>query len=197
MPLAASNLGGMSTTVRLSAAASLAILALAAVPALPTAAQAQTRHEQMWSSYDPSEINGARGGRRLPTLVLGNPFPGPQEAVVDAVAQAMTGNRPSDQAMAARAPMRVLVLFNAATRTGQRICDRSQPAPVADTGPGRGHVELVATYCRGDQPMTQVWTQMDGVPSAQDPRFADLIKQVMVSLFPPFNPDMNGNNFPD
>lgn len=170
-------------------------LALAIAAILPAAAQ--TRHEQMWSNYDPTEINGARGGRKLPTLVLGNPFPGPQAAVVDAVAQAMTGGRPNDQAMAARAPMRVLVLFNAATRTGQRICDRSQPAPVADTGPGRGAVELVATYCRGDQPMTQVWTQMDGVPSAQDPRFIDLIKQVMVSLFPPTNPDMNGNTFPD
>jgi hypothetical protein len=187
----------MTSTARLSAAASLAILALAAAPALLPGAQAQTRHEQMWSSYDPTEINGARGGRRLPTLVLGNPFPGPQEAVVDAVAQAMTGGRPNDQAMAARAPMRVLVLFNAATRTGHRICDRSQPVPVADTGPGRGHVELVATYCRGDQPMTQVTAQMDGVPSAQDPRFADMIKQVMVSLFPPRNPDMLGNTFPD
>lgn len=192
----------MTSLTRFCAAASLAILALAAAPVLaPTTllpqAQAQMRHEQMWSSYDPGEIHGARGGRKLPTLVLGNPFPGPQEAVVDAVAQAMTGNRPSDQAMAARAPMRVLFYFNAATRTGHRICDRSQPAPVADTGPGRGQVELVATYCRGDQPMTQVTAQLDGVPSAQDPRFIDFIKQVVVSLFPPTNPDMNGSNFMD
>ena len=93
--------------------------------------------------------------------------------------------------------MRVLMLFNAATLTGHRICDRSQPLPVADTGPGRGDVDLVATYCRGDQPMTQVTARLGGVSSAQDPRFADLIKQVMVSLFPPRNPDMMGSEFPD
>lgn len=172
-------------------------LAIGALAAHPVPASAQTRHEQMWSSYDPTEINGARGGRRLPTLVSGNPFPGPQEAVVEAVAQAMTGGRPNDQVMAAKAPMRVLMLFNAATRTGHRICDRSQPLPVADTGPGRGQVQLVATYCRGDQPMTQVTAEMDGVASAEDPRFGNLIKQVMVSLFPPYNPDMQGNTFPD
>ena len=42
----------------------------------PHSLQAQSRQEQMWSSYDPTEINGARGGRRLPTVVTGNPFPG-------------------------------------------------------------------------------------------------------------------------
>lgn len=174
-----------------------ALAALLAAPAGAPPADAQTRHEQMWSSYDPTEINGARGGRRLPTLVTGNPFQGPPEAVVEAVAQAMTGGRPGDQAVAAKAPLRVLMLFNAATRTGHRICDRSQPLPVADTGPGRGSIDLVATYCRGDSPQTQVTTRLDGVASADDPRFADLIKQVMVSLFPPHNPDMNGNTFPD
>ncbi len=172
-------------------------LAIGALAAHVPPASAQTRHEQMWSSYDPTEINGARGGRRLPTLVSGNPFPGPPEAVAEAVAQAMTGGRPNDQAMAARAPMRVMMLFNAATRTGHRICDRSQPLPVANTGPGRGHVQLVATYCRGDQPMTQVTAEMDGIASAADPRFDNLIKQVTVSLFPPRNPDMQGDMFPD
>jgi hypothetical protein len=47
----------------------------------------------MWSNYDPTEINGARGGRKLPTLVLGNPFPGPQEAVAGAPARSATSVR--------------------------------------------------------------------------------------------------------
>jgi hypothetical protein len=176
----------------LALAAALAIHAGALAPA-----QAFTRHEQMWSSYDPSEINGAHGGRKLPTLVLGNPFGGPQEAVVDAVAEAMSGGRPTDQAVAARAPLRVLMLFNATTRTGPRICDRSQKPPVADTGPQGGAVDLVATYCRGDAPQTQVLAHLDGLSGANDPRFRDMIKQVTLSLFPFRNPDLNGDQFPD
>jgi hypothetical protein len=172
-------------------AAALAVV-LAAAPAL-----AQTRHEQMWSSYTPSEINGAHGGRKLPTLVLGNPFGGPQEAVVDAVAEAMSGGRPIDQAVAARAPLRVLMLFNATTRTGPRICDRSLPPPVADIEPRGGAVDLVATYCRGDAPQTQVLARLDGLSGANDPRFRDMIKQVTLSLFPSRNPDMQGDMFPD
>lgn len=160
-------------------------------------AWAQTRHEQMWSSYDPTEINGAHGGRRLPTLVAGNPFAGPQEALREAVAEAMGGGRPSDQAVAARAPMRVLMLFNATTRTGPRICDRSQPLPVAETGPRGGSVDLVATYCRGDAPQTQVVAHMDGLTGAGDPRFREMIRQVTLSLFPSRNPDLIGDTFPD
>lgn len=176
-----------------AAAAALAfVLAAGAAQAV-----AQTRHEQMWSSYDPTEINGAHGGRKLPTLIAGNPFAGPQEAVRDAVADAIGGTRPTDQAVAARAPLRVLWLFNATTRTGPRICDRSQPLPVADTGPGNGAVDIVATYCRGDAPQTQVWGSIDGIKGPDDPRFRDFIKQVTVSLFPPRNPDMQGDMYPD
>lgn len=171
--------------------------ALAATAAGTGGAQAQTRHEQMWSSYDPTEINGAHGGRKLPTFVAGDPFGGPPGALADAVAEAMNGGRAMDQAAAQRAPLRVLMLFNATTRTGPRICDRSQPPPVADVGPQGGAVDLVATYCRGDAPQTQVLARMDGLSGATDPRFRDFIKQVTLSLFPFRNPDMQGDNFPD
>jgi len=171
-------------------------LLLAAGAAIPPAG-AQTRREQMWSSYDPTEVNGAQGGRRLPTLVAGNPFAVPQQEVVDAVARAMTGGQPMDQSVAVKAPMRVMMLFNATTVTGYRICDRSKPVAVADLGPRGGSVDLVATYCRGDSPQTQVVASLNGVSGPDDPRFADMIKQVTLSLFPFRNPDLNGDNFPD
>ncbi|MCK6454105.1 MAG: hypothetical protein L6R19_25090 [Alphaproteobacteria bacterium] len=182
-------------------AATAALLAVAAA----TPSEAFTRHEQMWSSYDPTEINGAHGGRMLPTLVTGNPFGGPQEAFAEAVVGAMRGSRggrPTDPAVAATAPMRVLMMFNAATLTGDRLCDRRQPLAVGDAGPraptGGARVELVATYCRGDRPMTQVTASLDGASGPDDPRFQDFIKQVTLSLFPSRNPDMQGDGqFPD
>lgn len=183
-------------------AAAAALLAVAAT----NPSRAFTRNEQMWSSYDPTEINGAHGGRQLPTLVTGNPFGGAQEAFAEAVVGAIRGSRggrPTDPAVAATAPLRVLMMFNAATLTGDRICDRSKPLAVApDTGPrapvGSARVELVATYCRGDRPQTQVTASLDNVSGPSDPRFQDFIKQCILSLFPSRNPDMQGEGqFPD
>jgi hypothetical protein len=93
-------------------------------------------------------------------------------------------------------------MFNAATLTGDRICDRSQPLAVADLGPRIGPqgagLDLVATYCRGDRPMTQVTARLDPVSSPDDPRFRDQVRQVSLSLFPSRNPDMQGDGlFPD
>ena len=189
------------THARTIAIAALTAL-LAGTAAVP--AHAFTRHEQMWSSYDPTEINGAHGGRQLPTLVTGNPFGVPQEQLAEAVVGAMRGSRsgrPTDPAVATTAPLRVLMMFNAATLTGDRLCDRGQPLAVGDAGPrapvGSARGELVATYCRGDRPMTQVTASLDGVGGPDDPRFRDFIKQVTLSLFPSRNPDMQGDVWPD
>ncbi len=179
------------------------VAGLAAVAATP--APAQTMRDFMWSGYDPGELQGGpSGGRRLPTVVTGNPFAISDGDFVGIVAQAMSDDAAAssrDQAAAARAPMRVLMLFNAATYTGTRLCDRSQPLAVAPpvpqaARPTGGRLDLVATYCRGDQPMTQVITSLD-ISDPNDPRFKSAIRQVTATLFPMTNPDRFGSDFPD
>lgn len=176
---------------------------LAAAPATP--APAQTMRDFMWSGYDPGELQGGpQGGRRLPTVVTGNPFAIPDGDFVGIVTKAMSDDAAAssrDQAAAARAPMRVLMLFNAATYTGTRLCDRSLPLAVAPPVPQTaratgGRLDLVATYCRGDRPMTQVITSLD-INDPSDPRLKNAIRQVTASLFPMTNPDRPGPDFPD
>ncbi len=175
-----------------------------AVLAAPAAAQ--TLRDQMWSGYDPAELQGgARGGRQLPTVVTGNPFAIPDGEFVRLVTEAMSATAAAasrDQGAAARAPMRVLMLFNAATYTGDRLCDRSKPLAVAPPSPaaartsGGSRLDLVATYCRGDRPMTQVIASLT-VSDPNDPRLKQAIRQVTANLFPPVNPDNYGPEFPD
>jgi hypothetical protein len=188
-----------------------AALAACLALALAVPAAAQTMRDQMWSGYDPGELGGGpRGGRQLPTVVTGNPFAVPDGEFVRAVTEAMSDAATAasrDQAAAARAPMRVMMLFNAATQTGERICDRSKPlavapaapqtAPQAARGAGGGRLDLVATYCRGDRPMTQVVTSFN-VGGPDDPKLKNAIRQVTANLFPMTNPDRHGGaEFPD
>ncbi len=176
---------------------------LAAIVGSPLAAQ--TMRDQMWSGYDPGELQGGpRGGRQLPTVVTGNPFAIADAEFVRIVTQAMSESAAAssrDQGAAARAPLRVLMLFNAATYTGDRLCDRSRPLAVAPpvtqgARPAGGRLDLVATYCRGDSPMTQVIASLDA-SDPNDPRFKNAIRQVTANLFPTRNPDHFGTDFPD
>jgi len=184
-----------------------ALLAAALVLGTAGPVAALTIRDQVWSGYDPGEVGGGpHGGRQLPTVVSGNPFPVPDAEFVRAVTEAMSDAAAAasrDQAAAARAPMRVMMLFDAATLTGERICDRSKPLAVAPSvpqaarGTGGGRLDLVATYCRGDRPMTQVVTSLNvGGPS--DPQLKNAIRQVTANLFPMTNPDrFGGSEFPD
>jgi hypothetical protein len=191
--------------MRLSPANAALAACLALASAAPAAAQ--TMRDQMWSGYDPGELGGGpRGGRQLPTVVAGNPFAIPDGEFVRAVTEAMSDAAAAasrDQAAAARAPMRVMMLFNAATQTGERICDRSKPLAVAPgtsqaaRGAGGGRLDLVATYCRGDRPMTQVVTSLN-IGGPDDPKLKNAIRQVTANLFPMTNPDRHGGaEFPD
>jgi len=182
-----------------------AALAACLALALAAPAAAQAMRDQMWSGYDPGELGGGpRGGRQLPTVVTGNPFAVSDAEFVRAVTQAMSESAVAasrDQTAATRAPMRVMMLFNAATLTGERICDRSKPlatAPAAPQAqrPAGERLNLVATYCRGDSPMTQVIASLDA-SGPDDPRLRNAIRQVTANLFPTTNPDRYGPNFPD
>ncbi len=180
---------------------SIAALATA-LALLSSPLAAQTMRDQMWGGYDPQEIHGAHGGRQLPTVVTGNPFAVPDAEFVRAITEAMSPSAAvasRDQETAARAPLRVLMLFNANTYTGDRLCDRSKPLAVAPPssggqGSGGGRMDLVATFCRGDSPMTQVITSLN-IAGPDDPRLKNMMQQVTASLFPPNNPDRNGDLF--
>lgn len=174
---------------------SLIAAALLCLPLLGAApASAYTiKSAEIIGSYTPEDAgHGARRGRDLPAVIVGNPFPAPPEVVAQAVSQGMRdGGRgpamsPQDAALA---PQRVIWQLGGGTRTGQDICDRRNPAGLGTGGAGP---DVVATYCRGDSAMTQVHGSMGQMQDPNDPEFVNFIRQMTVNLFPPRNPEFLG-----
>ena len=172
----------------------------AALLALPIAGSAPAsaytiKSADIIGSYTPEDAgHGARRGRDLPAVIVGNPFPAPPEAVAQAVSLGMRdgGRGPSMSGRdAALAPQRVIWQLGGGTRTGSEICDRRNPFGLGTGGSGP---DVIATYCRGDSAMTQVHGSIDQVGDPNDPEFVNFIRQMTVNLFPPRNPDFNGDH---
>jgi len=185
----------MSLQRAFGAALAAALMSLPLAMAVP--AQAYTiKSAQIIGSYTPEDVGyGANRGRDLPAVIVGNPFPVPVEVTARAVSQGMRNGRSGPGmtgAQAAVAPQRVIWQLDGGTRTGAQICDRRNPLPLGGTGAMGASV--VVTYCRGDSAMTQVHGSIDGITDPQNPEFVNFIRQMTVNLFPPFNPDFNGDN---
>ena len=171
-----------------------ALIGLSLAATVPAGAYT-IKNADIIGSYTPEDAgHGSRRGRDLPAVIVGNPFQAPPDIVAQAVSQGMRdGARgPSMSGQdAARAPQRVIWQLGGGTRTGSEICDRRNPLGL---GAGGANLAVVATYCRGDQAMTQVYGSMDGVADPNDPEFVNFIRQMTVNLFPPQNPEFRGDH---
>ena len=149
-------------------------------------------------AYNPEDAGyGARRGRDLPAVIIGNPFRVPVEVTAAAVNSGMRdgASAPSMSGPdAAAAPLRVIWNLDGGTRTGNDICDRRAPPPALG---GSASLVIVATFCRGDYAMTQVIGSADPVDDPRHPDFVNFIRQMTTNLFPSRNTDFLGDqNFP-
>lgn len=80
---------------------------------------------------------------------------------------------------------KVVMLFNGPTSAQpDDLCGR--PEQFAAITPGAGaDTHVLAAFCRYDAPLTAVNGRAAGVSGVGDARFASLIQQTMVDLFPP------------
>lgn len=100
------------------------------------------------------------------------------------------------------ADYKVVMLFNGPNAAqGGELC--GQPDKYAALQPVSGGVtHLLAAFCRFDAPLTEVTARATQVASVNDPRFASLIQQTMVELFPSVDErplrddDDDGSGFP-
>ncbi len=144
-------------------------------------------------NYDPNELFYAGDDRDFWTIILGNPFPAPKPVVDERVLEAMSDTRwgkrtnfttaPNESA---RSAYRIIMLINGSTTSAYRIC---QYYPDRPFGPGstRGEVKVVATYCRGESPLTQAIGKVDAAGPG-DPEFRQFIRQMVANLLPSHNP---------
>jgi len=176
----------------LALACGVAMLA-AALPAATPAQAFTISYQHLSDNYDPNELHYAGDDRDFWTVVLGNPFGAPQQVVDGAVTDAMSDTRwgkrthftttPDDSA---RTSYRIIMLINGNTATGDRICGyHDQPLGPGDHG---SKVHVVATYCRGAHALTQAVGSVDA-GGVDDPQFRKFIRQLMINLLPPQNPN--------
>jgi hypothetical protein len=188
----------MTARARRIAVAGGAVMAVGLLLTAPAQAF-KISYQQLSPNYDPSELFYAGDDRDFWTIILGNPFNAPKPAVdrsiLDAMASTRWGKRtnftttPDDTA---RRAYRIIVLINGATATGYQICAYYPDRPL---GPGRygGEISVVATYCRGESPLTQATGTVDAT-GPDDPDLRQFIRQLMVNLLPPFNPNQPKEN---
>ncbi|MGQ0675071.1 MAG: hypothetical protein ACT4N4_03150 [Rhodospirillales bacterium] len=184
--------------VRMSILFAAALCGCSLAAAAPPANAFTIKSAEILGSYVPSDAgHGSRRGRDLPAVIVGNPFPVTPDITAQAVSQGMRDGRPGPGLpleQSAVAPLRVIWQLGGGTRTGNAICDRRMP--LTALGAGGASMNVVATFCRGESAMTQVYGSADGVSDPRDPKFIKFINQMTVNLFPPHNPDNNGKRWP-
>ncbi len=171
-------------------------LLLALVLLSPTACSTNTvvlSPTSFYAAYTPTVLNYAATHGGILTEVTGNPFDAPQEDLEQAVTQSMTGSHfgprvafvttPPEEFSS---PYRVVLVFDAAqNHTNLKLC-RFDHGIDPQTGE---KVRVHAALCANESPLTAVSGEVGEASDPGDPRFHQLIRQITVNLFPPFNPD--------
>jgi hypothetical protein len=160
-------------------------------------------NETVSPAYRLSEFGYGAGRRDLTTVIRGNPFAMNQEAFNRALIEILNRNQPRPQPThftttpdeSARPIYRALLLFNSPAAVNYLSVCRAQ-TPQVDTG---DVVRVTAAFCRRGGALTSLTAQIEGVDGVEDPRFEELISQVVALLFPLRNPDQDrdGPIFPE
>jgi len=141
--------------------------------------------------YDFGEFYAATNGKTFRAVVAGNPFPAlAKDEFERRLLPILQANRPPSQlTFTYEAPVepphpdyRVVLVFDAANDlTAASVCAnqirlRSKPS---------GLFDLFAVYCRNDLALAQT-TSKTQATGPDDPRVAQVLKQVFLELFNPF-----------
>ncbi|MBL8669365.1 MAG: hypothetical protein JNK11_01825 [Alphaproteobacteria bacterium] len=160
--------------------------------------------EPLRSLYDRESLSVAAKDGSVPTIVRGSPFGAAQAAFAETVTGLMKGQHfgpmvtfaPRDVA-APRAGYRVVMLFDSDLATGpEGLCGNVSAIPIvpAAAAPGTGAartVKVAAAFCVGNRLMSTVFGQA-AAAGPDDDAFRALVRQLTQDLFPPFNPEFNG-----
>ena len=136
----------------------------------------------------------------MPTLVRGSAFNGSSaESFTTQVLKEVNG-RPlgvgplSFDAMpagAAKLALFIAMVFNPAPSfDSYAACDPAQADQAGGAPRPDGSVQLVAAFCSSQRLLSGTVGMADGLKDADDPRFATLIRLVMIDLFPPYDPNL-------
>lgn len=155
-----------------------------------------------WEFYSPSYVHYTTAPGEVRTIIFGAPF-GMDQAEFERRVTDLMAKRPLWSSAAkyvtgpsekARAAMYVVLVFNPpVSYDGQDACAKKDKGG----GPAGGEVRLVAAYCSTVHMLSEVTASASDVSGPNDPRFAQLIRQTMILLFPNKSPHFGPGPFGD
>jgi hypothetical protein len=143
--------------------------------------------------YNPTEYGYGAGRRDLTTEIYGDPFRLGEEPFqarfVEVLNQHQSFLQPThfttSPGPSARPIYRAVFLFDRAIVTPTRVCTAPASVPPVDLG---DTVRVTAGFCRRGGYLSSVTGEVK-VSSLDDPRFGDMIGQMILLLFPPVDPN--------
>ena len=149
------------------------------------------------SAYTPGHVDLAASSGQSLAVIRNNPFPEDSDnrGVVAAMQARNLGQkmyfaqveRPDD-----KYGYKVILDFGGA-RGGYDQC-AAAPAPAA-TKRTEGPISVLATFCVGDMLLTDALGSIGAATGPDDPRFQQLVGDIMVALTPPYIPDRHRRCF--
>jgi hypothetical protein len=166
------------------------------ITACATGQTAVITHEYFAPTYGPKLLNSAGKYNAVPVEIVGSPFAAPKPAVDTAVMNAVRrtayGGRvaftanPEGQI---RSPFRLVAIFTPSQRIGHAdVCAGSREQERQPLG----GLELMMTYCFGEQALSSVRARRAQLDGPADPAFDRFVRNTTATLFQPRKQDGNG-----
>lgn len=182
----------------IGAAFGLAVAALAAGCAGVTS----TEYGDYSAAYRVTELIHAGRNEGVPLMVIGNPFGMSDEEATAATAQQLRVPGWAPQVdfrprVVGDGGYGVVLAFDPPRRTTpQQVCN-AQFGRALDHAPEEGgDTRVVAAFCNGGA-LSSTRASFGGARSPEDPRYRELLSQLSVTLFPPYNPEMRDDGPPE
>lgn len=149
------------------------------------------------SSYRPTEFGYGAGRRDLTTVIVGNPFDLDQETLDTKLVAKLNASRnllqpthfTTTPGPSARPRYRAVFYFDTTPVIFDRLCRDPAKVPKAEL---ESKVRLTAVFCRDQAFFSSTTGELEGVTDIDDPRFDDLVRQMVILLFPPIDPSRDG-----
>jgi hypothetical protein len=155
-------------------------------------------NEQLSPAYRPTEYGYGAGGRDFTTVILGNPFQLGEQAFQEQFVALLNRTQPILQPThftttpgpSARPIYRVVFLFNRKDVLPNAMCAQPLDVPAVDLGKT---VRVTAAFCRWQGYLSTVTGEVQA-DRIDDPKFESMISQMILLLFPPFDPSEDDDN---
>jgi len=148
-------------------------------------------HSYYNSAYSPDHVQLAAASGTAIAAIRNNPFP--EDRGNAGVLAAMQGRNLGPRMYFSQTPRsddkygyKVILDFRPPGPSLAYQCQGESTPPA--NAPASGSIDVTATFCVGDRLLTDAAGTVSGATGPDDPRFRQLIGDIMVALTPPYDP---------